>query len=65
MLKQYPTGQTREACLLAKCFDERIYREIVFLVDEVGILYRHCERGAFMRRTRQSSDGQRCGVFVG
>ena len=27
--------------------------------------YRHCERGAFMRRTRQSSGGQRCGELAG
>ena len=30
------TGQTREACLLAKCFDEQVYREIVFWLMRWG-----------------------------
>ena len=36
MLKQCPTGQTRKACLLDKCFDEQVYREIVFWLMRWG-----------------------------
>ena len=36
MFKQCPTGQTRKACLVAKCFDEQVYREIVFWLMRWG-----------------------------